>query len=196
LTNATSNIVCDFLKTWEGNHHFYPKYCLIGINKIKTPKKSLPSKMRTFLLAIFVALFCLSSVQCTYEPDWDRCERPSISPIFVVYNMTFNDVPAPGKNITARFCGKGLTYFKATIQKISISSGTAFETVLPFDIPFDWLYLICFDVKFKIPETSPQSSPINFNFFTVYNEEDRNLACITTAASKVAAVGVNKFLSS
>jgi len=150
--------------------------------------------MRTLFLAVFVALFCFTSVQCAYEPDWDRCEKPD-SPVFVVWNMTFDDVPTPGKNMTAKICGRGLTYFKATIKKISISSGTAFKYDFPFDQRFDWVNFVCVNVNFEIPQGSPQSPPIRFLFFTVAEGRDVQLACIDTT-SELTTVGVNKFLGS
>ena len=116
--------------------------------------------MKTFL-ALFLAVFCFTSIHCAYTPDFHDC-----GDLFHINRVIFEDgVPTAGQNATAHICGRPDNYYVFLMKKIYVNAEPLFAYEIAIETRrTDWRTDTCFDIAFEIPSGVPQKFPVKFSW--------------------------------
>jgi len=124
--------------------------------------------MKTFLIFI-LALFCFTSIQCSFEPSWQDCSTPcEVWPPLQTLNITLDQRPVPGQNSTATICMINPAPFAWATQAIFITASDQHATYI--NVHFDDHVSLnqgeshCWNATFPIPENVPQNLAVQIDF--------------------------------
>ena len=110
------------------------------------------------ILALFLALSCIASIQCTYTP-----QRSSCGGSLKVSDFYFDNTPVAGIINVAHVCIQGTEGSAFTIEKIGIFSET-YQEVLSVEPTVVTEVPACWDIRLPIPQTALSFVTVRFNF--------------------------------
>ncbi len=86
------------------------------------------------LFALIFALFCFTSIQCSYTPPWKDCIK-----VFgwKTMNVTLDKPPVAGQNSTATICMKNTMASPWTTQTVHLANNGAITPVPLMDVRLD-----------------------------------------------------------
>ena len=111
------------------------------------------------ILAILVAFFCFTAIQCTFVPNNTECIHQSG---WRHQNVTIDQTPVPGKNATFTFCGRNVLGIDMKMTEVDLYYGPdRTRVVFPVSHHLKSGQDLCFDLNLRIPEGF---SPLGLQF--------------------------------
>ncbi len=133
---------------------------------LKLNKLTIHLSIEMKILFVFIfALFCLTSIQCSFDPSWQDCSRKSEEwPSWQTTNLTLDKSPVPGQNSTATICmlNPGILTFET--EEVQAYSPSYINVYFFDDVALPPGQSHCWNITFPIPEKVPQNLTVQILF--------------------------------
>jgi len=126
--------------------------------------------MKTLFLALFVIIFCFTSIQCDYTPTFTQCKG-----VVAFSNVTLPDVPVPGQNASMLICGTIKKPFSIHFVKVHVNALPQIDDSVDVDLSASWSTPFCLNFTFAIPKEMPPSLQV---YFAIDAEHKKLITCL------------------
>jgi len=120
--------------------------------------------MKAVLVFMF-ALFCFTSIQCSFIPSWQDCEdHTGLFPGWNTTNLTLDKRPVPGQSSTAAICVENLDTIEWDTTEVLTYAPGYIDVYFLDKTSLKKGESHCWNVTFPIPEKAPQDLTVKLLF--------------------------------